>query len=82
MKSFLILSRLKTSKDKSRLNYVYYMMNKCTDLLQMASEGKYSLKDISILENITFTDENTDKMILSMLNNENIVYILEFHMKN
>lgn len=70
MKSFLILSRLKTSKDKSRLNYVYYMMNKCTDLLQMASEGKYSLKDISILENITFTDENTDKMILSMLNNE------------
>lgn len=70
MKSFLISSRLKTSKDKSRLKYVYYMMNKCTDLLQMASEGKYSLEDISILENITFTDEDTDKMILSILNNE------------
>ena len=61
---------LKISKDKSKLDYVYRMMSKCSNLLKMASEGKYSIQEISILENITFSDETTDKMLLTMLDNK------------
>lgn len=69
-KSFLVSSRLKSSKDKASLDYVYSIMSICTEILSKAYKGKYSIEDISILENITFSDKNTDKMILSMLNNK------------
>lgn len=75
-KSFFVLSRLKANKDKSRLDYAYSMMSKCTDILKMASEGKYSVEEVTILENITFSDKDTDKIILSMLNNKGFsVYV-------
>lgn len=45
-------------------------MSICTEILSKAYKGKYSIEDVSILENITFSDKNTDKMILSMLNNK------------
>lgn len=69
-KSSLMAISLKISKDKSKLDYVYRMMSKCSSLLKMASEGKYSIQEISILENITFSDETTDKMLLTMLDNK------------
>lgn len=70
MKSVIVSSHLKMSRDKSKLDYVYHMMSVCNNLLKMTLEGKYSIKDISILENITFNNEETDKMLLSILNNK------------
>lgn len=57
-------------------NYVREMTDKCDNLIKMAFDGKYSLADISILENITFSDSVKDKMILSLLDNQSYsVYI-------
>ncbi len=57
-------------------NYVREMCDKCDNLIKMALVGKYTLEDISILENITFSDSVKDKMILSLIDNQGFsVYI-------
>lgn len=66
----------KLSSKSVDLNYVRKMTDKCENLIKMALDGKYSLEDISILENITFSDPVKDKMILSLLDNQSFsIYI-------
>lgn len=76
LKSSIASIRCKTNLKSADLNYVRKMTDKCDNLIKMALDGKYCLEDISILENITFSDPVKDKMILSLLDNQSFsVYI-------
>lgn len=67
-KSLLLM--LNPSKDRELINSAIDTYDKVMKILDDAQDGKYDSKDLMVLQNISFIDENKDRILLSMLSND------------
>ncbi len=65
-----VLLVLNPNKDNDRVNSAINTYDKVFKILDDAENGKYNTQDLIILENISFLDEDKDKLLLSMFNND------------
>lgn len=75
IKSKISLLRLNPSKDKNSIKFILETLEIVYGILDCAVE-KYSVDDLSILENISFNDFDNDKLLISLFNKEEFdIYI-------
>ncbi len=65
-----LLLMLNPSKDRELINSAIDTYDKVMKILDDAQDGKYDSKDLMVLQNISFIDENKDRILLSMLSND------------
>lgn len=65
-----LLLMLNPSKDRELINSAIDTYDKVMKILDDAQDGKYDSKDLMVLQNISFLDENKDRILLSMLSND------------
>lgn len=65
-----LLLILNPSKDSKKVNSAINTYDKLMKLLDRAETGEFKAEDLKVLENISFTDENKDKILFSMVTND------------
>lgn len=71
-----LLLVLNPDKDKDKISSAINTYEKIIKLLDRAKTGEFSAENLKVLENISFTDEDKDKILLSMVtDNEYNIFI-------
>ena len=65
-----LLLILNPEKDKVKINSTINTYEKLVKLLDRAKTGEFSADSLKVLENISFTDEDKDKILLSMVTDD------------
>ena len=65
-----LLLVLNPDKDKDKISSAINTYEKIIKLLDRAKTGEFSAENLKVLENISFTDEDKDKILLSMVTND------------
>lgn len=64
------LLMLNPSEDSKKINIAISTYARLMEILDRAETGVYNSEDLMVLENISFTDENKDKILFSMVAND------------
>ena len=65
-----LLLVLNPDKDKDKISSAINTYEKIIKLLDRAKTGEFSAENLKVLENISFTDEDKDKILLSMVTDD------------
>lgn len=65
-----LLLVLNPDKDKDKISSAINTYEKLIKLLDRAKTGEFSAENLKVLENISFTDEDKDKILLSMVTDD------------
>ena len=65
-----LLLVLNPDKDKDKISNAINTYEKLIKLLDRAKTGEFSAENLKVLENISFTDEDKDKILLSMVTDD------------
>lgn len=65
-----LLLVLNPDKDKDKISIAINTYEKIIKLLDRAKTGEFSAENLKVLENISFTDEDKDKILLSMVTDD------------
>ena len=65
-----LLLVLNPDKDKDKISSAINTYEKIIKLLYRAKTGEFSAENLKVLENISFTDEDKDKILLSMVTDD------------
>lgn len=73
-----LLLMLNPNKDRDKVNSAINTYDAVIDILNKAESGMYEVDDLNILSNISFADENKDKVLLSMVNGDTYNMFISF----
>ena len=65
-----LLLVLNPDKDRNKISSAINTYEKLIKLLDRAKTGEFSAENLKVLENISFTDEDKDKILLSMVTDD------------
>ena len=82
LKSKVSLLRLDPNKDKDKIEYILEILEVAQKVLDDALEGKYSVPQISILQDLSLSDTRKDELLLAIFAREEYNVFLSFNKDN
>lgn len=82
LKSKVSLLRLDPNKDKDKIEYILEILEVAQKVLDDALEGKYSIPQISILQDLSLSDTRKDELLLAIFAREEYNVFLSFNKDN
>ena len=82
LKSKVSLLRLDPNKDKDKIEYILEILEVAQKVLDDAEDGKYSVPQISILQDLSLSDTRKDELLLAIFAREEYNVFLSFNKDN
>lgn len=82
LKSKISLLRLDPNKDKDKIEYILEILEVAQKILDDALEGKYTVPQISILQDLSLSDTRKDELLLAIFAREEYNVFLSFNKDN
>ena len=82
LKSKVSLLRLDPNKDKDKIEYILEILEVAQKVLDDAEKGKYTVPQISILQDLSLSDIRKDELLLAIFTREEYNVFLSFNKDN
>ena len=82
LKSKINILRLDPNRDKEKIEYILEILDVAQKVLDAAEKGKFTIPQISILQDLTLSDTRKDELLLAIFGREEYNVFLSFSRDN